>query len=135
MSLQDLFYDWYNQYIKSLEYQIGGNTIIVLRSWEACAELMQAEIDRQAHQLKALRGFANKLCESVFDGGSLDGSDIQDMMLEHGLLIAEIMNEPCEKGSSRCRCQEYCSSEDFKNGVECYRKTPVLKENANVVDI
>ena len=128
MNIQEEFEKWYqvevNFMLVSSEHPEYDASKL---AWNACTKLMQADIDRQDKEIEALRGFANELCEVVFDGGSLDGSDIQDMMLEHGLLIAEIMNEPCEKGSSSCRCQEYCSSEDFRNGVECYRKTPVLK--------
>jgi hypothetical protein len=91
-------------------------------------EAAAKEIERLAcgNEIKQLKSFVNNLCEGVFDGGSYDGSDIQEMMLNHGLLIKHIVYESCETDKKCCNCIEFCSTEEFELGVECYRKAEFL---------
>jgi len=66
--------------------------------------------------------FIDEVLEIGFEGGDLDGGDIQALAERHGLLRPVTVKEPCGEG---CVCREY---NDFP--CRCYRKTylPIAKE-------
>ena len=66
-------------------------------------------------KLSNFKEFANKILQVAFDGNDLDGSDIQDIGVECGLLKEVMATEPC---GENCVCAEY---NDWP--MECYRKT------------
>lgn len=72
----------------------------------------------QLDGMDSLRAFANAMVEAAFEGGSLDGGDIQDIAVNHGVLRIEVRAESCG---------EACNCHDFGFPVECYRKTELLK--------
>ena len=77
-----------------------------------------------------LRAFASDVLKVFPDGGSWDALDIQEMAVNHGLLMSEIRKESCAvEGVSSCKCEDYCSSGDFDLGVECFRKTYLVTKN------
>lgn len=78
-----------------------------------------------ANDLDRLRAFAGEVMEIFPEGGSLDAFDIQEMAAKHGLLSKEIMHEPCGI-DGECQCFGYYDTEDFKSGIECYRRTKLL---------
>lgn len=81
--------------------------------------------------LDKLRAFAQAVMEIWPEGVNWDAGDIQDMAVKHGLLVPEIRHEDCSvEGVSTCQCAEYCSPEEFKSGVECFRKTELLNGKA-----
>ena len=84
-------------------------------AWQAAQAAMQAE-------LAQLRGFAVDVM-GAWPDGDIDGSDLQDMAVEHGLLTAATVHQPC---AGPCGCVDYVSDEQFDAGVECYRKSQVL---------
>ena len=86
-----------------------------LAVWKAAQAAMQAE-------LAQLRGFAVDVM-GAWPDGDIDGSDLQDMAVEHGLLTAATVHQPC---AGPCSCVDYVSDEQFDAGVECYRKSQVL---------
>lgn len=77
-----------------------------------------------------LRAFANDVM-SVWPDGDLGGDQLQDFAITHGLLALEIRYESCAvEYKSRCQCSEYLTDSEFQAGVECYRKTALLKGDA-----
>lgn len=76
-------------------------------------------------RVEALCAFANEMVSAAFEGGSLDGADIQDIAVKHGLLRIETRKGECCEG---CACREY----GFP--AECYRGTELiaLKPTAEV---
>ncbi len=70
-------------------------------------------------QAEGLRAFGNEMISAAFEGGSFDGSDIQDIAVKHGLLKLEERAGAC---GDHCSC---ASVQEFP--AECYRKTGILK--------
>lgn len=73
--------------------------------------------------LTALRAFAQDAM-ATWPMGDLDGETLQDLAVKHGLLKPEMRHEPCGEG---CNCAEYVTQREFDDGVECFRKTALLK--------
>ena len=86
------------------------------------AEARIAELQRE---LDALRAFALDVMGDWPDDCGVDGFDLQDFALKHGLLTETKVTAPC---SENCWCVEYHGSdpEDWADGVICYKKTPLL---------
>ena len=75
-----------------------------------------------------LRGFAKEIMDCWSDGpGVIDVMDIQDMAVKHGLLLPEMRHSSCETDTNYCSCSEFVTTKEFKAGVECFRKTKLLK--------
>lgn len=99
------------------------------------ANILRAHTDKENQKLKGqlflltqdvkqLRAFAQAIMES-WPIGDVDGGHLQDMAVEHGLLVKTIQNKPClEEG---CTCAEYLAPDEFP--TECYRHTNLLKGN------
>lgn len=75
-----------------------------------------------SEHIEQLRAFARDILDAGFDG-NLDGIDIQNLGIQHGLLVETVMDAPC--GES-CRCADYCT-DDFP--VTCFRFTDVLSKS------
>lgn len=72
-------------------------------------------IELDAETQKSLVGFVDAIIQVVWDAGSLDGGDIQDLALEHGVLKEVDILEPCS---------EFCACAEVTEGpYKCYRKT------------
>jgi hypothetical protein len=52
---------------------------------------------------RKLKALAAKLAEICWDGGSLDGAELQDWLVDAGVLREVIVDEPC---GQHCRCRE-----------------------------
>jgi len=72
---------------------------------------------RDLEVLGKLRGFSNAIL-GEWPEGSLDGLDIQETAHAHGLLVEQVMTEPCGEA-----CQ--CAGVD-KFPLTCFRKTALL---------
>ena len=68
----------------------------------------------------ALQGFAQDVMNCLPDG-DIDGCDLQDMAVKHGLLEPVMMDKPC---GEICHCAEFYSEDEWP--VECYRNTELL---------
>lgn len=79
-------------------------------------------IDRLRTGDDALRAFAQQVMKS-WPEGDVDGGDLQDAAEKHGLLKPERRYEPCVPV---CSCIEYHGDDEWRDGVTCYRKTPLL---------
>jgi len=78
-------------------------------------------------ELDNLKSFARAVILHWPESG-IDGDELQDIAVNHGLLKTYIRHENCSvEGVSICQCAEYCTEEEFKKGVECFRKTDLLK--------
>ena len=89
------------------------------------AELAQsAERERCADENKKLRAFAVEVMKAWPDGG-IEGDDLQEIACRHGMLSPEIRYEPCGEWC-QCNCMNCLDSDDWKGGVECYRRTALL---------
>lgn len=105
-------------------YSAAGAVIAVVNNRRETRQPLDTKTTKDAEQLRA---FANDMIGACFEGGSFDGSDIQDAAVKHGLLRIEPRSEEC---GELCACREY----GFP--AECYRKTPILnaetsKESSN----
>lgn len=67
--------------------------------------------------------FGREVLETMLDhvyGGDLDGGDVQEMGVKHGVLVETLVTEPCDEHS--CICAE---SGDFPEGRDfpttCFR--------------
>lgn len=77
---------------------------------------MKSEID-------ALRAFANDMMELML-ADAIDGDDLRRIAERHELIKPETRYAPCRLDG--CSCAEYIDSQEFANGVICYRKTALL---------
>lgn len=70
-----------------------------------------------------LRAFAQDVMGDWPHECGLDGFELQDLAVKHGLLVPVEMTAPCGEG---CQCAEYYESDELVEGVTCYRKTELL---------
>jgi hypothetical protein len=68
-----------------------------------------------------LKALAAKLAEVCWDGGSLDGGELQDLLEDAGVLIGVLVNEPC---GENCRCRAYDAAPP---PWVCYRLSEAFK--------
>jgi hypothetical protein len=73
-----------------------------------------------------LRAFAQAVMVEWPETYDLDGGDLQDIAVKHGLLKTLEVTEPC---GEHCFCAEYHGDFDAPGGVTCYRRTPLLTGN------
>lgn len=79
---------------------------------------MSNEIERLRADVENLRAFA-QACLGDWPDVGMDGFELQESGLACGLLSRHIVTEPC---GDECNCVQ----DDMSEGVECYRKTPLL---------
>ena len=75
-------------------------------------------------ETKKLRAFAQAIMEAWPEGG-IEGDDLQEIAHRHGMLAPEIRHEPCGEWCN-CNSMNSLDSDDWKGGVECYRRTALL---------
>jgi hypothetical protein len=80
---------------------------------------------KEPSDTEKLRAFSQEVM-SAWPGGSLDGDQLQEAGVKHGLLEPVIRHESCVDGGPFCQCAEYYNEDDFKAGIECLRKTKLL---------
>jgi hypothetical protein len=71
----------------------------------------------------ALRAFAQHMLDGWPDFTGLDGGEIQDAAIKHGLLVGETRTTTCAED---CACAEYHGT-DSPGEFTCYRRTALLK--------
>lgn len=76
----------------------------------------------------SLLAFARDILASFPEGG-LDGGDLQEIAVKHGLLVPETRYAPCGEDGA-CSCAEYVAADEFADGVTCYRRAEWLKAPA-----
>ena len=75
-----------------------------------------------------LRASAQSVMEAWPDGG-IEGGDLQEIAVKHGMLAPEIRHEPCGEWC-QCNCIGDYDSDDWQRGVECFRRTALLTGEA-----
>lgn len=65
-----------------------------------------------------IRAFIRELAQLCWEGGSLDGGDLQDMLVKHGMLTPVTMAKPCEPD---CFCGSEYGLDAFP--LTCYKLT------------
>lgn len=83
---------------------------------------LHGAIDHWQAEAEKLRAFAKAVMD-VWPMGDLDGGDLQEIAVRHGMLKPETRHEPC---GENCSCAEYADAQEWEGGVVCYRKTPLL---------
>ena len=78
--------------------------------------------DKQSNYDRLL-AFARKILSAWPEGG-VEGDDLQDIAVEHGLLVPETRYAPCVE---ECPCAWCATEEEFATGVICYRRAGWLK--------
>ncbi len=79
--------------------------------------------------LEKLRKFAQDILSSCQDYAidyEIDEFYLHDIAVKHGLIEPVTVYSPCGDENTHCYCNEYCHSDEFKDGVECFRKTKTL---------
>ena len=74
-----------------------------------------------------LLAFAREILSAWPEGG-IDGGDLQDIAVEHGLLVPETRHAHC---AEECPCALSATEEEFAGGVVCYRRAEWLKAGEN----
>lgn len=77
-----------------------------------------------AAEREALRLFALAMLEH-WPLGEVDGGELQEEAVKHGLLVPETRTAVCSEEG--CNCAEYYSAEEWAEGITCYRKAAWLK--------
>lgn len=67
----------------------------------------------------AIKALVHKLAERCWEGGEVDGGDLQEWLSEAGVLVETTVNEPC---CDSCVCADFS---DFP--TTCYRFAPEWK--------
>jgi hypothetical protein len=91
------------------------------------ADIVLSEAAIRLEQNSMIKAFANEIIDVCFDAGSLDAFDIQELAEKYGLLKLELRYADCSNDTTSCPCAEVSTEEDFKKGVECYRKAGFLR--------
>lgn len=68
-----------------------------------------------------VKNLVAKLAEVCWDGGSLDGGELQEMLVEADVLTGVVANEPC---GEVCRCRE---CDIWPPPWICYRLTEAFR--------
>lgn len=76
--------------------------------------------------LEKLRGFAQELFEDWPAYLGVDGFDLQDIAVRHGLLVETTQFKPCSEVEGQCSCVNYYANHEWLEGVTCYRKSHLL---------
>lgn len=105
---------------------------LMVADLEQESRLMRARMDRlekenatMVDDLAKLRAFAAELLKDWPDYMGLDGFELQDLAIKHGLLVGSTVTQPCR--AEGCQCAEYNTDAEMEGGVTCYRKSDVLK--------
>lgn len=75
---------------------------------------LQQRLTVAEQRAENLSVFSKEMIDAAFEGGSLDGAEIQDIAVKHGLLKIENRTE---------ECGDVCACREFGFPSECYRKT------------
>lgn len=84
--------------------------------------------DCREAEFAKLRAFAQDVMQA-WPEGDLDGGELQDAAVRHGLLRETHPAEPC---GENCWCAEYYGDDEFKDGgAICYKPTELLSPNTD----
>ena len=112
--------------IVELANLLNFSQLLTKKNVEIGAKVADGTIDarRISHENKKLRAFAQDIMEAWPEGG-IEGDDLQEIALKHGMLAPEIRHEPCGEW---CQCNGIggYDSDGWQRGVTCYRRTDLI---------
>lgn len=87
------------------------------------------ELAKVTAERDKLRAFAQAVMTDWPEYAGIDGGDLQDIAVDHGLLESTVRHEPCGEG---CNCAWYAEPlpHEWRKGVTCYRKTALLGDES-----
>jgi hypothetical protein len=110
--------------LKNAEEQ--SNRVMMAQNKKLYADAM--EFGRLAlflsNENEKLRSFAVAIMEAWPEGG-IEGDDMQEIAVKHGMLAPEIRHEPCGEWCN-CNAGVDVDGGEWERGVECYRRTALL---------
>lgn len=86
------------------------------------AEKLRRKMTEAVAERDQLRAFARAVFKD-FPESMPDGFDLQDMGIEHGLLVGSTVTSSC---GENCQCASY-NGDDIAAGITCYRRSALLK--------
>ena len=98
----------------------AGNAVV---AGDIEMEKMEALALAAAAEIESLRAFSRAVLECWPDA-DVGGDMLQDLAVQHGLLEPQTKTMPCSKES--CRCREYYASDQWVDGIICYRRTALV---------
>ena len=79
------------------------------------------------NDFEKLLGFAKDVM-NLWPESNIDALDIQEIAVKHGLLVEKTMYANCSvEGVSNCTCADFCTDGEFAAGIECLRKSELIK--------
>lgn len=99
-----------------------GNITVTVNARADEVEALVAEVER-------LRAFANAVLEA-WPASGIDGDDLQEIAVKHGLLLPETRTAPCR--AEGCNCAEYYAADEWAEGITCYRRAACLRDKLHV---
>lgn len=97
---------------------------VELAALRSRVEALENALREADGRMTKLYDFADAIMTSWPEGG-MDGGDLQKAAIDCGLL-APTEPKPTEPCGDDCACAEHFGDDEWKDGIECYRKTPVL---------
>ena len=91
-------------------------------------EFLQEIDSRIAYENEKLRAFAREVMAAWPEGG-IEGDDLQEIAVKHGMLAPETRFEPCGEWCN-CNAGVDVDGGEWERGVECYRRTALLMGEA-----
>jgi hypothetical protein len=76
-------------------------------------------------EVERLRAFVAQVMEA-WPLGDVDGGDLQDYAVKHGLLTPETRTSPCGEDGA-CNCAGYYGNDEWADGITCYRRPPWMR--------
>lgn len=96
--------------------------------WKDRVAELSIEVQEIKAERDALRAFAQDLTKEWPDEIGMDGFDLQDLLVKHGLIAEKCPKptKPCAQGEGACNCASYYAPDEWAGGVVCYRRTALL---------
>lgn len=115
----------------ALAYALEDEASGVPRASSACRALIRSTLATAlpspaaggGEAAESLRQFAIEIMEA-WPHGDVDGADLQDIAIKHGLLVELIQHEPCHP--TQCGCADVVEPADWVRGVDCCVRGPSL---------
>jgi hypothetical protein len=101
----------------------GQNTTFEVYTADQMRAYAREALTQAVADAQRLREFAQLVMDN-WPHGDVDGGDLQEAAIRCGLLEPQTRTEPCSEG---CNCMDYYASDEWSEGITCYRKTALLK--------
>lgn len=112
--------------VKQIEIVFGNQDSVTMgmdRARQLARDLFRLteQAEPQPGTVDALRAF---VCDALnLRHNGLDGFDVEQLGVKHGLLIRSVVHKPCGDG---CRCEMWTDDREMAKGVTCFKLADVL---------